>query len=162
MISRIPSDAFGRCGVDGVTNPSLKSPGAHHTNETQLLIQTCTIPCLLFIHQKLPLHPRDAPAAFLEITHKIQGFYFSCIKPEPKLLRGTSGWRPRIARLPDMLPRIKPSSVPIWDCPLPHIITEPLGPQPFHHWCWRKHLCTGDRRNKRGPACVLENYLNNK
>lgn len=111
MISGIPSGAFRRHGVDSVANPSLKSPGAHHTNKTQLLIQTRRIPRLLFIHQKLPLHPRDVPAAFLKITHKIQGFYVSCFKPEPKLLRGTSGWRPRAASVLDTLPRIKPSSV---------------------------------------------------
>lgn len=155
MISGIPSGAFRRPGVDSVANPSLKLPGAHHTNKTQLLIQTR----LLFIHH---LHPRDAPAAFLKITLKIQGFYVSCFKPEPKLLRGTLGWRPRAVSVLDTLPRIKPSSVHTWDCLLLHIITKPLGPQPFHHWCWKKQSRSRDQKSKRGPTCVLENNLNNK
>lgn len=87
MISGIPKGAFRRCGVDSVTNPSLKSPGTHHTNKTQLLIQTHRTPHLLFSHHRFSLHPRDAPAAFLNITHEIQGLYLSSFKPEPKLLR---------------------------------------------------------------------------
>lgn len=150
MISGIPKGAFRRCVVDSVTNPSLKSPGTHHTNKTQLLIQTHRTPHLLFSHHRFSLHPRDAPAAFLNITHEFRG----CICPvsnQSQSCWGTRGRRPRVLRLLDTFSKIKPPSF-MSETSLSLTTLSPT----LLHWCCRKQSCSGDWRNKRSPACVRE------